>query len=268
MVETVSLHMSLKEIAYLAALLGNNELVGMDNPFLSVTQEQFKRELPIMQKTLEDKQYIEVNFDGSIVVDELVAVVVNLCCGCDGYLKVDAGGREIQYYLNQYLGIEMQEDKSGECVFQVWPEADAIVQSVLNKIEFTGDDIIGDLNTFTLTGQVLDKVRELVDDGKIEEASSALLEAGVDALTAGEMVGLMKKPDDFASILFVQMKDARACGLQDLTWLKGRNALWVVKIIVSDEETLYDFSPVPLDSVNDVIKEFMTQVNSLLGVNA
>ncbi len=74
-----------KEFAYIAYLLGADELYGLKDPFLGLRSDEIIQTTTIMQVELEQKGILELDFLGGQQVNQQAAELVSICAFCDTY---------------------------------------------------------------------------------------------------------------------------------------------------------------------------------------
>ena len=83
------LNFTYKEFIIIASILGENKILGMENPFSEYTDEGIIEEWRIIKEKLLKMNYIKVSGTKGIKIDKKVSSIVKKCCNCNAYAVID-----------------------------------------------------------------------------------------------------------------------------------------------------------------------------------
>ena len=85
----ISYLMDKKELVFLAALMGENMIIGVDDPFTGWLAEQVKDEWTMRCPQMIVKGYLTVNNQGEVVISNNIQSMVQLCCSPDIWVALN-----------------------------------------------------------------------------------------------------------------------------------------------------------------------------------
>jgi len=88
------------ELVLIAAMVGNSTLLGVDDPFSGMLDDEIKIQLEKGHGSLEKRGYVDADFDGNTVLNSEVVSIVRGCANCDTYISADSvmcGASKLHY---------------------------------------------------------------------------------------------------------------------------------------------------------------------------
>lgn len=155
-----------RELVFLAALMGENAIIGIEDPFTGWLAEQVTDEWNLSNPTMIEKGYLTLDENGPFNVSTELQDIIRLCCFPDVWLSMNS---------------LQQPDKNPSTMLYFDRE-----QNKLTKLEFeAGSDMV------TLQGFAF--------EGKINE--QIISELDLDQKIASKNESLKLSNDDFAKII-------------------------------------------------------------------
>lgn len=266
--DEIILKLSEEEAIFLAALLGNDEFIGIDSPLFSMSEQEAKLKWNSLQVGLEEKQYIEVGFDGSVVVDEVVYGVINTCCRCDMYMLLNTLSKgsdfsEYHYYVTEYLAVEMTRDPgvNPQYLFRVIPDMADFSRSINEKVilEKAGSPSI---ERIRVAEKLLEECKKNIKGGNIQDAVGLIVSSGCSESAAAEVMALMETPYNYLSLALVRFGEANSGRADKLVLLQNEKNTIMIDTLIVDGESLYDFIPVTYGEAMDSILKITAAVDA------
>lgn len=90
-----SITLSSKELIFLCSLIGAENIIGIDDPFITYTHEELDREFEEIKEALEYKKLIKSLDDGTIRIDDNVLAVVNTCCSSKTHVIIEKSSKSL-----------------------------------------------------------------------------------------------------------------------------------------------------------------------------
>lgn len=267
--DEIILKLSEEEALFLAAILGNDEFIGIDSPLFSMSEQEAKLKWNSLQVDLEEKQYIEVGFDGSVVVDEVVYGVINTCCRCDMYILLSTLSKgatfsEYHYYITEYLAVEMTKDPGGnsQYLFRLIPDIAGLKSSINNKVilEKPGAPNIENMR---VPEKLLEECKKKIDGGNKQDAVSLLVSNGTAETAASEVVALMDMPYDYVSVALVNFGEANSGSADKLVLLQNEKNTIKLDTVNIGGESYFDFVPVTYKEALNSVLEITAAVDTI-----
>lgn len=261
--ERITVKLKKKEVLFLASLIGIEEFIGIENTMFSLSEEEIKEEWIKVQNSLEEKQFIEVGFDGTILIDELINAIISTCGYCDLYLgqKVnnqDKKVRGIHYYISEYLAIKMEEDISDQTLVEF--ELLFTVKNVKEEVikGFHLEDLPKDnLKSFTITENLLDEVKTLSDKKDTDGALKILLSLDIDHEISAELLELISHSTYYNSLIMIHFTAENTGDVSEMIFIQSKSHLWHCKLNILEDTTIYEFIP-------RSYKDSILNINSLI----
>lgn len=237
-----------KEIMYLCALLGANEVYGIDDGFAFISKDKLSQAVSETADSLMRKGCLEMDFDGNNTVQSDTSDIIKTIAYSQSHL--------ILYSLCSGL-------QENPCVF--YRNGNSIVKSEFKNNTFeiakiTAEGMKTEINSrfsecrsqnsnesYRVHGDVFEKARELAVDGKSEESAKLLCENGIDGQSAKLIVnGYMQKSDFVSAVVSYTVKGQEST--DGMVTLSDKNiALDIAPNLIGEEEYT-DVSVVTLET--------------------
>lgn len=259
--DEIILKLSEEEAILLAALLGNDEFIGIDSPLFSMSEQEAKQEWNRIQVGLEEKQYIEVGFDGSVMVDEVVHGVINTCCRCDMYVLMNTLSKgkdysEYHYYVTEYLAVEMKSDPDGnsQYLFRIILDTEDFKRSINKKVILDKTEA-PTFDRMRVAEKLLEECKKNIGRGNIQDAISLLVSSGCGEGASREVMTLMETPYNYLSLALVSFGEANSGSAEKLVFLQNEKNTIKIDTVTAYGESYYDFIPVTYrEALEDIEK--------------
>ncbi len=191
-----------KEIMYLCALLGANEVYGIDDGFASVSKDKLAQTVSETADSLMQKGCLEIDFDGNNIVQSDTSDIIKIIAHSQSHLILHSvcGGLQENpciFYRNGD-GIVKSEFKNN--TFEI-----AKITAERMKLEiytrFSESLPQNSNDSYRVHGDVFENARKFAVVGKSEEATKLLCENGIDGQSAELIVKGYTQKSDFVSIV-------------------------------------------------------------------
>lgn len=97
-----------KEILYAASKAGAERFIGIEDTFLLMTAEELYREIPLIQNSLVQKGYADLDFNGIFSIHDSLKELMRNCAFCDKYLSVE---KKMPLNITSYKSYYVKEDQ-------------------------------------------------------------------------------------------------------------------------------------------------------------
>ncbi len=120
--------LTIKEFIYLCIRVGSGKIYGIKDEFKTVQRENLSAEFSAVQKTLMQKKYLRMDFDGNVTIKKNILDLINICVACERAVLFTVSGDDKSVKRNFYFqkdkvlsvtcenGVCLLEQVSGECV--------------------------------------------------------------------------------------------------------------------------------------------------------
>ena len=256
---------SANEITFLAAALGANTLLGVDDPFLGWLTEEIEEVWEETQTTLAKRNFIKPQSDGEIVMDVAVAAMIGTCAFPDASFVVTltpAGGAATTHYLHvtEHLVVEQVAVTGREPAYRLTALADgeAAYRRVLEIFGLAEQPSVrvsgGELPEAALT-----QAREMIAQGAAAEVPEILREAGLAEDTAVALTETLNNPLVNGSLVALARLET-AWDVAGLGILEGQNGLWRLRAFTRDGEQWVEVIPCDADAAREAVRRVMNRV--------
>jgi len=256
---------SAQEMAFLASSLGADTLLGVDDPFTGWLTEEIEDAWERTQAALAERDFIEVQSDGGIVMDVAVAAMVGACAFPDASFVVTftpSGGEMVTRYLHVtgQLAVEQTATAEPAAAYRLTALEDgkAAYHRILQVFGLNGQRAVSSPEG-KLAEAGLIQAREAAAGARTEEAQKALREAGLTDATAAALAETLSDPIANGALV--------ALARQETTWdvaglglLEGQNGLWRLRAFTRGGENWVEVIPCDAAKARKAIQRVMNRV--------
>jgi len=260
--EAPAITCSTQEVVFLASLLGADTLLGIEDPFMGWLADEIEEAWQQVRTALAERRFIEIQPDGSVVMDVAVAALVGACAFPEAsfVLTVTPAGEaaDVRYFhLTRHLAVEQMIAAEG-CQLTALENAQAIftrVTSLLGLHEQQAAPGAGGV----LLEERLAQVRALAGESGVEAAQTTLRQAGLDADTAAALAETLVCPVRNGALVALARQEI-TWGVAGLGLLEGQNGLWRLRAFTRDGENWVEAMPCDAAEACQAIRRVMNRV--------
>lgn len=237
-----------KEIMYLCALLGANEVYGIDDGFAFVSKDKLSQAVSETADSLMRKGYLEMDFDGNNTVQSDTSDIIKIIAHSQNHLILHSicGGlrKNPCIFYRSGDGIVKSEFKNN--TFEVAKiTAEGMKLEICSR--FSESSPQNSNESYRVHGDVFENARELTVVGKSEEAAKLLCENGIGSRSAELIVKGYKQKSDFVSAV-VSCTVKRQESTDGMVTLSDENIVLDIAPNLIGEEEYTDISVVTLEA--------------------
>ncbi len=253
---------SAQEMVFLAGLLGADMLLGLEDPFWGWLAEEIEAAWQQAREALAARRFIEVQPDGSIVMDVAVATLVGTCAFPEASFLLTvtpAGGAPtVRYFhLTRHLAVEQAPEPEGYRLTAL--EDPASVFERVTAMLGLDDQPAAPGGSGRLRGTELTQARTLIEDSGPEAAQAALERAGLGSETAVALTETLARPTRNGALV--------ALARREVTWevagmglLEGENGLWRLRAFTRRGEDWVEVIPCTAGEAREALRRVMDRV--------
>ncbi|OPZ88377.1 MAG: hypothetical protein BWY74_03167 [Firmicutes bacterium ADurb.Bin419] len=233
-----------KELLFLAALTGADEMYGVEDVFSQIDDEQVIKEWDIAREQLENKKYLEVEFDNTITMDNELYSLMVACCNPKVFMRVlmieDESFMHIRnIYINENIAVELDQDRLSKNKWIMTPlvsiekVAENLKECFFTETNYEGGDI-----GFEVPLPDFEKLNDLVVKGDRSEGIEVLKKNGCSDEAAGDLFDAIKDKDFCVSLLIMLLDYDNMSDVNSYTCYGGSKYLWMLdaSAIVKEDE--------------------------------
>jgi hypothetical protein len=168
-----------EEFIIIASILGEDKVLGIENPFKKSSDEEILKKWECIKKRLIKKSYMSENTSGKLKIDRTIISIIKNCCSAKKYLMLNKIYRdkneEYHFYLNDNMLIGLTEINSNLniIIYKSFEELYLKINNILID-KFINSDL--KINEFKLNEKVFLKLKKNVYSNKLEKAKYLIKE--------------------------------------------------------------------------------------------
>lgn len=237
-----------KEFLLLCTATEADEVYGVDDAYGNINEENIEKELRKVQTTLEEKQYIQSDFDGNSEIRDDLLELINCCVECDHAISIDHSQANRVYYI--WDDKVVKSEKKNDIYTLEWTKKESLYSDIKNLINILPPNVDTHIEKFHMPQKELKLAKESLAK-KDRQASVERFKKYCDNATAEIMADAIDN-NDFYSVTEVDFDD-RLDSVQNLM------------VFVTDK-TLIKMTPIIIDLIDEI--EFCStstaEINELL----
>lgn len=237
-----------REIMYLCAVLGANEVYGIADGFVSVPQNKLMQAVNETIDSLAAKGCLEMDFDGNNTIEPNTANTMKIIAQSQSHLILHSmrAGLQSNPCIFYSSGGEIVKSEFKNDTFEISRVTAEEMKSEINSRFSASLSESGNLGC-RLQSSVFENARELAVGSKCEEAAKLLCENGIGSRSAELIVkGYMQKSDFVSAVVSCTLKGKEST--DGMVTLSDENiALDIAPNLIGEEEYT-DISVVTLEA--------------------
>ena len=264
---THSLHFTLEEFGLLASLLQVRGLIGVDNPFHGLSQEQVNDRLEQTKLSLIEKQFIEIQADGTVVLDGEIAALVQVVATAPRALVVSCMRRHqvLTRYVHLVEGLIVEQEtlEDGRVVLTAVRDRDVLRERLFEYLALPACES-APAPEIILAEEDLAEAQRLALEPEI--CISLLRQRGIPEKAAGELAEALIAEKQVGSVAVTRREtDEGERGLQTMpdrtvAWLISPTGGWRVLPACDDAFRFVRLMPSSSGEIEQALTELTSSV--------
>ncbi len=258
---------SAQEMVFLAELLGADTLLGVTDPFMGWLAEEIEEAREQTLQALAERDLLEIQPNGDIVLDDEVATLVGVCALRDASFVVTVvnAAREVEaHYLHVARQLAVEQTALGEppntYQLTMLGDRDSVYERILHLFGLD-KQAAAPSSGGQLPYSELARAGEVAGEVGREAAQQILKEAGLPDETATTLAQALADPVINGSLVAIASRDAE-WKVDGLGLLEGRNGLWQLRAFTKGDENWVEVIPSDADKVRQSIRRIVEQMLS------
>lgn len=243
-----------KEFLFLCAGMGVTEVYGIIDGYKEVDLSDISTEIRLVQQSLENKGYIESDFDGNSSVRSEIMSYVAICAACQRLVAFDCQMRTghktniVYYFANEKI---VKSERKDDGYHLSYANADSIKEEIKEGIKLDFINAPQQFNKVCVPRRELDKIKKTVmtDDRK---NAIITMQKYFDDSFAKVILDSLEKKENFYSIVTVDFT-VKDNNVKNLMFINSNIANIKIRPIVVDLRTEIEFEQIDEDSVFNII---------------
>ena len=238
-----------EELLYIAANLGAEQLYGVKDVLVGLSEQERKLKIFEVEKNLTAKKYIEEDFDGNIEIKKNIKEVVSICAFFQSCLFMEGiqdGEQDFCYYFIKDDVVYSMKKADEDNYVLTLIEGSTLKSKVheVVKKELTVDSTISE---FLVSLEEMERITTLMKHGATEKGKEELIAAGADEKIANAIVDAIEKKVDFYSFVFMEQSEERVYP-HHVMFIQS-DVLLKVEYRMQDYDDYMCFYPVDVESI-------------------
>ncbi|MDQ0285169.1 hypothetical protein J2Z49_000259 [Desulfofundulus luciae] len=261
---TVHLTCTPVELTFLAKLLGAETFLGIQDPFRGWLADEIEAAWLKARESLAARRFIEVEPDGGIIMDSVVAALVGACGSPDASyaLTYTSGGEETYsccFHVTRNLGVEITtRGEPPVCELTALDGFEAVYQRVC-EIFGLADQEAPVASKGELLETALFEARRIAGESGVEAASAFLRQAHLNQAIAEALAATLAQPVGNGALVTMSWQDG-TWKVDGLGLLEGDNGLWLLRSFVKKDAKWVELIPCSAEQACVEIKRMMERV--------
>lgn len=200
-----------EEVLYLAAVTGADTFYGVPDVLSGLSDQELRLRVIGIESGLQEKGYMEEDFDGNKNVRPKLLQIIDLCGKCERFLSFEKEQIGESQYASMYFlrgngAYRMEYRKEG----YVFSETNArLIREEIRRgmpLRETGEEGQKGKDSFLISYENLEKAGRLTKRGSAEKGEELLKEAGAPESMAQSVTDGMLNKADFYALLFMDLR--------------------------------------------------------------
>ena len=243
-----------KEFLFICAGLGVTEVYGIIDGYKDVNPADIATEIRTVQQSLENKGYIESDFDGNSAISSEVIEYVGVCAACRKLIAFDSqmksGGKTnvVYYFANEKV---VKSERKDDVYHLSYVDANIIGNEIKDGIKLDLIDSPQQFNKVHIPQRELEKIKKMVTANDKKNATDAM-QKYFDADFANIILSSFEKKENFFSVVAVDFT-LQEDNVKSIMFINSKHANIKLQPIVVDLKTEIEFEEIDEKTVFDFI---------------
>lgn len=242
-----------EELLYLAAQAGAEQLYGVKDVLLGMSENERRLKIFEVEKNLSAKNYIEEDFDGNIEIEKKIKKVVSVCAFFQSCLFMEGvmdGEQDFCYYFIKdadVISMKMVEEDT----YLLTPVDGSTLKNKVHEVVKKEQTVDSTICEFVISMEEMERITTIIKHGASDKGKEQLFSAGADEKIANAIVDAIEKKADFHSIVFLEESEERVHP-HHVMFIQS-DVLLKVEYRMQDYEDYMCFYPVDTESIESSI---------------
>lgn len=242
-----------EELLYIAANLGAEQLYGVKDVLMGMSENERRLKIFEVEKNLSAKKLIQEDFDGNIEIEKNIKNAVSVCAFFQSCLFMEGiqdGEQDFCYYFIKDAVVYSMK-KVEEDTYVLTSMDGSTLKTKVHEVVKKEQTMDSSIAEFLISMEEMERITTLIKHGASEKGKEQLMEAGADEKIAAAIVGSIEKKADFHSIVFLEQSEERVYP-HHVMFIQSE-VLLKVEYRMKDYEDYMCFYPVDSESIEKSI---------------
>ncbi len=261
--ESLTIACSPTEAAFLAGLLGADTLLGITDPFHGWLVHDIESAWTCARENLAGRRYIEIQANGKVMMDSLVATLISTWALADASVLLTAttSGEPTDlcnFHLTKQNAVEQRIIDDG--IIRIMPvkDAAAVYCRTARSLRLDGQSAApGD--RAALPEAILSEARALAAKQDLTAARVALMQASLPDATANALAEALAAPITNGALAALARRPS-GWEVAGMGVIEGSEGLWRLRSIARNAENLVEFTPCNAAEARAELRRVMNRV--------
>ncbi|GKX28621.1 hypothetical protein SH1V18_11010 [Vallitalea longa] len=235
--------LTLREFVFLAALTGAENIYGVEDDTYKLSQEELQEEWNKIKGQLENKNYLEIDIDGSITIDDDLFEMIHHCCNPRLFMKCNGKGLGEKtfnrcYYISIDHSVELDQDRLMKNTYALTPmkDMDKMIDNLKECYLIKGDYESTEIS-FEVAFDEFQQITEQIDMSK-EEAINKIVSLGCTKEAAIDFYGAYRNKKKYIISFIANVSNQDIKDVSTFYILGGQKYLWKTSDITSENDNI------------------------------
>lgn len=246
-----------KELVFLAALAGADELYGIEDTLSEADEEQISEEWNIAKEQLENKKYIEVEFDNTVTMDNDLYSLIVACSKPKVFIRAamieEDSIRARNIYINERIAVELDQDKLSKNKWILTPLVNIDkVAANLRECFYSEKDFENGNIDIDIPASDFEKLNDFVANENRDEAIEVFKSYGCGEEESEDLYYALKDKNYCISLLIMLIDFDNMSDIISYTYYGGEKYLWKIDASAlgkGNEEESIKFKTLSMESL-------------------
>ncbi|GKU29316.1 hypothetical protein [Clostridium folliculivorans] len=234
------------EIIALAAMLGNREIMGIDDEELLYKNDEneLRKRWKRASKQLEEKGYVKLQNE-EIIVDSILAYLINCCCKPNFFIKcIQKYSKEkkvdISVIVSQNMIVTIEPDRTDKDCVILTPieDFDALALKILDNLDFFQSE--GDFNNVNIkfNKQQYYSFNSAVNLKNTQKIVNLLMLSGMEDYNAEKLAESFIDKDNFITVSLTNILSEKAELIDAMMVVAGEKIYYLISSHTNQDEIM------------------------------
>ena len=158
-----SFKITAKEFLLLCTATDADEVYGVDDAYENLTEDNVEKEVRNAQKSLEEKNYIQSDFDGNSEIRDDLMELISCCVECNNVISVDhAQGNKGQTNVVYYIQDEkvVKSEKKDDIYIIGWLKKEMLYSDIKGLVKILPMERNNNIDKFHIPQNEVERAKE------------------------------------------------------------------------------------------------------------
>lgn len=251
--------LSTKEFIFLCFAAGAKRVYGIEDAFKNGKTSEIFSEIRKVHRSLEEKNYVESDFDGNSAVSKKILKTIQCCANCSSAVLFNASANKdvkaINYYLNKNGAAKLQKT-SGHYILSDF-DKNGIVSDVLKNLSILSNaQFVEDFEVVILQKE-LEEIKNDLLSGNKDVARSKLADRVTDSVLS-VLLSALEEKENFCALTVIKAAGSGEAECKMI--IDSEHGILVVQPYVMNLRRAVKISTGSLNDVINALKQMLEQI--------